>query len=165
MQKLTLLLLFIISSFCLIISSTTYARSGCCSHHWWVCGCWCCDWSSLSNKCAPYYPQCNSNNTYTESNTSIDQYKADNTTNFIPPSPAPAYSNERSTEPTTKTFESTRTKLETNTSTYQSPSAYSDHTTTQPKSKTTNKENDSPIWWFIIILLIWLWVYSYKNKK
>ena len=35
------------------------ARSGCCSHHGGVCGCGCCDGSSLSTTCAPYYPQCN----------------------------------------------------------------------------------------------------------
>ena len=34
------------------------ARSGCCSHHGGVCGCGCCDGSSLSSTCAPYYPQC-----------------------------------------------------------------------------------------------------------
>jgi len=37
---------------------TTSARSGCCSHHGGVCGCRCCDGTSLSAKCAPYYPQC-----------------------------------------------------------------------------------------------------------
>ncbi len=36
------------------------ARSGCCSHHGGVCGCSCCDGTSLSATCAPYYPQCNS---------------------------------------------------------------------------------------------------------
>ena len=36
------------------------ARSGCCSHHGGVCGCRCCDGSSLSAKCAPYYPSCSS---------------------------------------------------------------------------------------------------------
>jgi hypothetical protein len=36
------------------------ARSGCCSHHGGVCGCGCCDGSSLSVTCAPYYPSCNS---------------------------------------------------------------------------------------------------------
>ena len=35
------------------------ARSGCCSHHGGVCGCGCCDGSSLSSTCAPYYPSCN----------------------------------------------------------------------------------------------------------
>lgn len=36
----------------------TDARSGCCSHHSGVCGCSCCDGSSLSATCAPYYPEC-----------------------------------------------------------------------------------------------------------
>lgn len=39
------------------------ARSGCCSYHQGVCSCGvsgnrCCDGSSLSAKCAPYYPAC-----------------------------------------------------------------------------------------------------------
>jgi len=34
------------------------ARQGCCSHHGGVCGCVCCDGTSLSAKCAPYYPDC-----------------------------------------------------------------------------------------------------------
>lgn len=34
------------------------ARSGCCSHHGGVCGCGCCDGTSLSATCAPYYPGC-----------------------------------------------------------------------------------------------------------
>lgn len=34
------------------------ARSGCCSHHGGVCGCGCCDGTSLSNTCALYYPEC-----------------------------------------------------------------------------------------------------------
>src|SRR5207248_4632485 len=42
---------------------TADARSGCCSHHGGVCGCGCCDGTSLSSICAPYYPQCNSTTT------------------------------------------------------------------------------------------------------
>jgi hypothetical protein len=38
----------------------TEARSGCCSHHGGVCGCGCCDGTSLSATCAPYYPECSS---------------------------------------------------------------------------------------------------------
>lgn len=38
--------------------NTVFARSGCCSHHGGVCGCGCCDGSSLSNTCTPYYPEC-----------------------------------------------------------------------------------------------------------
>lgn len=37
------------------------ARSGCCSWHGGVCGCECCDGTSLSDTCAPYYPECNEN--------------------------------------------------------------------------------------------------------
>ncbi|EKD53455.1 MAG: hypothetical protein ACD_61C00040G0007 [uncultured bacterium] len=43
----------------LLISVTpAVARSGCCSHHGGVCGCGCCDGTSLSSTCAPYYPSC-----------------------------------------------------------------------------------------------------------
>jgi len=38
----------------------TSAWPGCCSHHGGVCGCHCCDGTSLSTTCAPHYPQCNS---------------------------------------------------------------------------------------------------------
>lgn len=37
------------------------ARRGCCSHHGGVCGCTCCDGTSLSAKCSPYYPACSEN--------------------------------------------------------------------------------------------------------
>lgn len=40
-------------------ASIASARSGCCSHHGGVCGCGCCDGTSLSATCAPYYPSCN----------------------------------------------------------------------------------------------------------
>lgn len=41
-----------------VTTSSVFARSGCCSHHGGVCGCGCCDGSSLSSTCAPYYPEC-----------------------------------------------------------------------------------------------------------
>lgn len=54
--------LFIVSIFfatlCLQAAPLTEARQGCCSHHGGVCGCGCCDGTSLSATCAPYYPQC-----------------------------------------------------------------------------------------------------------
>jgi hypothetical protein len=43
----------------LLMPIAVSARSGCCSHHSGVCGCGCCDGTSLSATCAPYYPQCN----------------------------------------------------------------------------------------------------------
>jgi len=52
---LTLFLFFIV--FPVLIAE---ARSGCCSHHGGVCGCRCCDGTSLSATCLPYYPQCSS---------------------------------------------------------------------------------------------------------
>ena len=53
----------IVSSIILFIAISFYAsqaeaRSGCCSWHGGVCGCRCCDGTSLSAKCAPYYPSC-----------------------------------------------------------------------------------------------------------
>ena len=42
----------------IVFPLVTDARSGCCSHHGGVCGCSCCDGTSLSATCAPYYPQC-----------------------------------------------------------------------------------------------------------
>ncbi len=41
-----------------VFPTTIFARSGCCSHHGGVCGCGCCDGTSLSTTCAPYYPSC-----------------------------------------------------------------------------------------------------------
>jgi hypothetical protein len=45
--------------FLIFLPKNIEARSGCCSHHGGVCGCRCCDGSSLSSTCAPYYPSCN----------------------------------------------------------------------------------------------------------
>ena len=56
MKKISVTLLFAI--FFLTPLGMAEARSGCCSHHGGVCGCGCCDGSSLSAKCAPYYPEC-----------------------------------------------------------------------------------------------------------
>jgi len=44
--------------------SKIFARSGCCSYHGGVCGCGCCDGSSLSATCAPYYPSCSGGGDY-----------------------------------------------------------------------------------------------------
>ena len=49
--------------FLILLPKNTEARSGCCSHHNGVCGCRCCDGSSLSATCAPYYPSCGSTTT------------------------------------------------------------------------------------------------------
>ena len=46
----------------LFLPSFAFAHSGCCSHHGGVCGCQCCDGSPLSDKCAPYYPECSASN-------------------------------------------------------------------------------------------------------
>lgn len=54
------LILLVAFSFLFISIVDAKARRGCCSHHGGVCGCSCCDGTSLSSKCAPYYPQCSS---------------------------------------------------------------------------------------------------------
>jgi len=60
MKKLVLFL-FCFFLFSIFLVNSAEARSGCCSHHGGVCGCECCDGTSLSATCAPYYPSCNSN--------------------------------------------------------------------------------------------------------
>jgi hypothetical protein len=57
MKKLIFLLVLAILTL-FILPSNVNARSGCCSHHGGVCGCGCCDGTSLSTTCAPYYPKC-----------------------------------------------------------------------------------------------------------
>lgn len=58
MLKKRLVVSFFFLFFFLIFNSSVFARSGCCSHHGGVCGCGCCDGTSLSATCAPYYPSC-----------------------------------------------------------------------------------------------------------
>ena len=55
-----ILAIFIIFCSVFVSSQIAEARSGCCSHHGGVCGCRCCDGTSLSATCAPYYPNCSS---------------------------------------------------------------------------------------------------------
>lgn len=57
MKKLIFLLVLAILALFLLPNNVN-ARSGCCSHHGGVCGCGCCDGTSLSTTCAPYYPEC-----------------------------------------------------------------------------------------------------------
>ena len=60
MKKILLLLLiFTLLFFVILAIGSIEARRGCCSHHGGVCGCRCCDGTSLSATCAPYYPRCN----------------------------------------------------------------------------------------------------------
>ena len=63
-MKFFLLLLFFFFLTLIIFTPNVEARRGCCSHHGGVCGCSCCDGTSLSATCAPYYPSCNSSNSY-----------------------------------------------------------------------------------------------------
>jgi len=58
--KIISIIVFILFAFSLVLPQVIEARSGCCSHHGGVCGCRCCDGTSLSAKCAPYYPSCSS---------------------------------------------------------------------------------------------------------
>ncbi|MCK5040620.1 MAG: thermonuclease family protein [Candidatus Aenigmarchaeota archaeon] len=51
----TVLILFLLIA---LFSTVVEAISGCCSHHNGVCGCKCCDGTSLSKTCAPYYLSC-----------------------------------------------------------------------------------------------------------
>ena len=60
MQGKNKIFIIIILSALIVFPFLVNARSGCCSHHGGVCGCGCCDGTSLSATCAPYYPQCNS---------------------------------------------------------------------------------------------------------
>jgi hypothetical protein len=60
-----LLVTSIVSLYLIVFPISISARSGCCSHHGGVCGCGCCDGTSLSATCAPYYPECNSAPAYT----------------------------------------------------------------------------------------------------
>lgn len=57
-MKKIILFLLILSSTSFLLPKSVEARSGCCSHHGGVCGCGCCDGTSLSTTCAPYYPEC-----------------------------------------------------------------------------------------------------------
>ncbi len=67
-QKALLILLFIFLVASFVFVSSVEARSGCCSHHGGVCtytcpdginfGHYCCDGTSLSSTCAPYYSNC-----------------------------------------------------------------------------------------------------------
>lgn len=58
------IIFFLTFLFFIFSHSVIYARSGCCSHHGGVCGCGCCDGTSLSSTCAPYYPSCSSTKSY-----------------------------------------------------------------------------------------------------
>jgi hypothetical protein len=57
MKKIVFVCFIVLLLFCNIDFAD--ARQGCCSHHGGVCGCSCCDGTSLSATCAPYYPECN----------------------------------------------------------------------------------------------------------
>ena len=61
LKKIFIIIALIFMAICFFRPSIINARQGCCSHHDGVCGCGCCDGTSLSATCAPYYPNCNSN--------------------------------------------------------------------------------------------------------
>lgn len=94
--------------------SDVLVRSGCCSHHGGVCGCGCCDGTSLSTTCAPYYPQCNS---------TVVVPKVVET----PPTPKPTYSPIKpSVRPTVVPTSSPTNILQSNSSDSDSDMAYFD---------------------------------------
>lgn len=72
MKKLSKLLSILLLSITLlsILVQSSDARRGCCSHHDGVCGCSCCDGTPLSDKCAPYYPECNGSSNYSSNESS-----------------------------------------------------------------------------------------------
>ena len=53
-----LILTFVLLLYTFFPIQNVYAWPGCCSSHGGVCGCGCCDGTSLSTTCAPHYPQC-----------------------------------------------------------------------------------------------------------
>jgi hypothetical protein len=59
----------------LLLPIAVSARSGCCSHHGGVCGCGCCDGTSLSATCAPYYPECSGSSASNNSDTPVETVK------------------------------------------------------------------------------------------
>lgn len=62
MMKIVIVFLFTLVLSMIFVTHVD-ARSGCCSHHGGVCGCGCCDGTSLSQTCAPYYPECTGSST------------------------------------------------------------------------------------------------------
>lgn len=60
-------LLFILLFLSLLLIELISAQAGCCSRHGGVCGCKCCDGTSLSATCAPNYPSCSDSPTTTAS--------------------------------------------------------------------------------------------------
>lgn len=100
------LILFVIF-FVFNSSSIVFARSGCCSHHGGVCGCGCCDGTSLSAKCAPYYPNCggSSHSVITKTPTKTVPISTPKPTNTPRPTAIPAYTKAPTPTPKlTKTF-------------------------------------------------------------
>src|SRR5947209_20554398 len=63
MRKVFLSSLLVLALLLVVGLKRADARSGCCCHHGGVCGCGCCDGSSLSAICAPYYPECSNTST------------------------------------------------------------------------------------------------------
>lgn len=187
------LLISIIAIFSLNFSISE-ARSWCCSHHWWVCGCWCCDGSSLSETCAPYYPQCSSpepdysnnsnvpeptSNTTVPNNSTTESYSNYNT------KPEPLSSPETSTEsnsaqpsenytnPSAVSSETVKKNIpEQNYSTQSSLDKNSQVTsnsldstaTNTNNSNLSNKDDSSSLWWVVAVIL-GLWIYFSKKKK
>ena len=82
MQNQSKIFIIIILSVLIFVPFLVNARSGCCSHHGGVCGCGCCDGTSLSATCAPYYPQCNSDSVATGNNSGETANTGDNSSTW-----------------------------------------------------------------------------------
>ncbi len=191
MKKLSILfaLYIFLSNF-----SISEARSWCCSHHWWVCGCWCCDGSSLSETCAPYYPQCsspepdysNNSNVPEPSSTTIvpDNNTTESYSNYnIKPEPlsSPEPSTESSsTQPSKNYVNPSALSSETvkknipeqnypaqslsNSNSQVALNSLNSTTTNTNSSNSSNKDDSSSLWWVVAVIL-GLWIYYSKKKK
>ena len=80
MRKATFLNMSLFFLLLFLLTSPVLARSGCCSRHGGVCGCGCCDGTSLSSTCAPYYPECGGGG-------AVQQTQPE----YIPPTSSPVY--------------------------------------------------------------------------
>jgi len=150
-----LFLNILLTVFLLSFVASIFARSGCCSHHGGVCGCGCCDGTSLSSTCAPYYPQCSGGGSVQE-----QIYIAPTSTPYIPPptfTPVPPTNTPTPTitptltptiQPTTNNVLSAETKNPT------------------PTTSTQSQTNGNPVEGFIGFLIVGgLGYWIFKNNK
>lgn len=169
--------------------SISEARSGCCSHHGGVCGCWCCDWSDLSAKCAPYYPECStSSDSYTttsEANTYSTQEPSTYTvpvnlnSETISSTPSASYLNNDTNipEPEKTTYSEPlieNTEVVEEKEILENPAEpvetqiWVDSTNNQEITNETSAEkpkDDNSSTWIIVLILTGLGIYFFRKKK